>query len=187
LGAAMRSLTTLRELIDQVLIHDRLEAHPQPVREPLDIRALIEQAVTDASLTTEQRQLAILIQAPQTLPFSGDPRVLRSAISNLLGNAIKFTHEGEKIAIRAERRYSSVNIEIEDGCGGLPEGNPRDLFKPFLQRGADRSGFGLGLAIVKQGIEAHGGKVSVTNLPGKGCVFALELPDEPPETIDPTE
>jgi len=185
LSAVMRNLTTLRDLIDQVLVHDRLEARLQLQREQLDIRALIEQAIIDASLTARQRQLEILIHAPAALPYAGDPRVLRSAISNLLGNAIKFTHEGEKIAIRAERRNAAVSLEIEDRCGGLPEGNTQDLFKPFLQRGEDRSGFGLGLAIVKQGIEAHGGKVSVTNLRGKGCVFSLELPDEPSATIEP--
>jgi signal transduction histidine kinase len=75
-------------------------------------------------------------------------------------------------------------IEIEDRCGGLPQGDSQELFKPFVQRGSDRPGFGLGLAIVEQSIKAHGGLVTVRNLPGKGCVFSLELPHSPlPESI----
>jgi signal transduction histidine kinase len=71
----------------------------------------------------------------------------------------------------------TTTVEVEDACGGLPAGNAAQLFEPFVQRGEDRSGFGLGLAIVKQALEAHGGRVSVRNLPGTGCVFCLELPE----------
>jgi signal transduction histidine kinase len=102
--------------------------------------------------------------------------LLRSALGNLIANAVKFTHEGETVQVRAARREDSIRIEIEDRCGGLPAGDPQELFTPFVQRGKDKTGFGLGLAIVKQAAEAHGGKVSVQNLPGSGCVFSLELP-----------
>jgi hypothetical protein len=67
-------------------------------------------------------------------------------------------------------------VEVEDECGGLPEGKAEELFTPFVQRGADRSGFGLGLAITKHAAEAHHGTVQVSNLPGKGCIFMLSLP-----------
>jgi signal transduction histidine kinase len=70
-----------------------------------------------------------------------------------------------------------ITVEVEDGCGGLPQENTTELFEPFVQRGENRTGFGLGLAIVKQALEAHGGRVSVRNLPGKGCVFLLDLSD----------
>jgi light-regulated signal transduction histidine kinase (bacteriophytochrome) len=96
---------------------------------------------------------------------------------NVLGNAVKFTHEGSAISVRAQRHDGGITVEVEDCCGGLPRGNTTELFEPFVQRGENRTGFGLGLAIVKQALEAHGGRVSVRNLPGKGCVFALELPD----------
>jgi signal transduction histidine kinase len=175
-GMLNRSLTVLRELIDKVLTAERLAGGVPLSREPLDLHALLDQVVTENRLTAEQRKIELTISVPATLPFNGDPRLLRSAIDNVLGNAIKFSHEDSTVAIRAARREKQVVIEIEDSCGGLPDGNTSELFKPFVQRDENRSGFGLGLAIVKQAVEAHGGRVSVRNLADKGCVFVLELP-----------
>jgi signal transduction histidine kinase len=67
-------------------------------------------------------------------------------------------------------------IEVEDECGGLPPGDSEELFKVFEQRGGDRSGLGLGLAISRRGVEANGGKLYVRDLPGRGCVFTIDLP-----------
>jgi signal transduction histidine kinase len=170
LGMLTRNLNALRDLIDQVLTADRLAGQ-------IPLRTLLEQVVADAQLAAERRQVAIAVQAPVALPFNGEQRLLRSAIGNVLGNAVKFTHEGSAISVRAQRHDGGITVEVEDGCGGLPQGNTTELFEPFVQRGDNRTGFGLGLAIVKQALEAHGGRVSVRNMPGKGCVFLLDLPD----------
>jgi signal transduction histidine kinase len=69
-----------------------------------------------------------------------------------------------------------VCIEVSDECGGLPSGRAEELFRPFEQQGADRSALGLGLAICKRGVEANGGTLGVRDVPGKGCVFSVELP-----------
>ena len=124
--------------------------------------------ITDNRLAAERRQIEFKLEVPDRLPFSGDQRLLRSAIGNLLANAVKFTHEAQRITVRAARRDGGITIEVEDRCGGLPGDNVEDLFEPFVQRGENRTGFGLGLAIVKQAAEAHGGKVHVRNLPGQG-------------------
>lgn len=175
-GMLTRNLTSLRDLIDKVLTAERLAVGAPMTREPLDLHALLDQAVTENRLTAEQRHVELTLSAPSTLPFSGDPRLLRSSIDNVIGNAIKFTHEGSVVTIRAARHDKLIRIEIEDACGGLPEGKAPELFEPFVQDDKDGKGFGLGLAIVKQAIEAHGGRVSVRNLPNKGCVFVFELP-----------
>jgi signal transduction histidine kinase len=177
LGMLTRNLNALRELIDQVLTADRLAGQIQLRRESFDLRAVLGQVVAEAQLAAQQRHVEIAVQTPDALAFNGDQRLLRSAIGNVLGNAVKFTHEGSAITVRAGRHDGGMRIEVEDGCGGLPEGNAAQLFELFVQRGEDRTGFGLGLAIVKQALEAHGGRVSVRNVPGKGCVFALDLPD----------
>ena len=67
-------------------------------------------------------------------------------------------------------------IEVEDECGGLPDGNVNALFRPFEQRGADRTGLGLGLAISRWGAEANDGRICARNLPGHGCIFTIDLP-----------
>ena len=69
-----------------------------------------------------------------------------------------------------------VLIEVEDECGGIPEGQG-DPFQPFgAQRGTDRTGLGLGLAIARKAVRAHGGDIHIHNMPGKGCVFSIEVP-----------
>ncbi len=80
-----------------------------------------------------------------------------------------------RIVTSAER----VLIEIQDECGGLLEENVNELFRPFEQRNADRTGLGLGLAFSRWGVEANDGRVYARNLPGKGCVFTVDLPRVP--------
>ena len=72
--------------------------------------------------------------------------------------------------------HVTVQLEVEDECGGLPEGQAENLFRPFTQRSADRTGVGLGLAIARASVEANGGTIQARNLPGTGCVFTVELP-----------
>jgi signal transduction histidine kinase len=71
---------------------------------------------------------------------------------------------------------SRVLIEVEDECGGLPPGKAEELFLQFEQRGVDRTGLGLGLSISRRSVEADGGEIHVRDLPGVGCVFAIDLP-----------
>ena len=79
------------------------------------------------------------------------------------------------VDVSAER----VLIEIQDECGGLPSGNVNELFRPFQQRGADRTGMGLGLAFSRWGVEANNGRLYARNLPDRGCVFSIDLPRIP--------
>jgi signal transduction histidine kinase len=68
------------------------------------------------------------------------------------------------------------SVEIEDECGGLPE-STGNLFQPFGdRRGTDRSGLGLGLSIARKAVRAHKGDILVRNMPGKGCVFTIDVP-----------
>ena len=69
-----------------------------------------------------------------------------------------------------------LRIDVEDHCGGLPQGAVEDVFQPFKQSGEDRSGLGLGLAICRRSVEANNGVLSVRDAPGSGCVFTIELP-----------
>ena len=72
-----------------------------------------------------------------------------------------------------------VLFDVEDECGGLPAGKVEELFAPYTQRGRDRSGVGLGLSICLKAARANRGEVGVRDLPGKGCVFTLDLPRRP--------
>jgi signal transduction histidine kinase len=78
--------------------------------------------------------------------------------------------------LRACADGNRVLIEVADHCGGLPPGKAQRLFAPFVQDGADRSGLGLGLTIARRSVEASGGRLSVRDVPAKGCVFTIDLP-----------
>jgi len=108
--------------------------------------------------------------------IEADRQVLAAVVMNLLQNAFKFTRPGTTVVLRVVASAARVLIEIQDECGGLPSGNVNDLFRPFEQRGVDRTGLGLGLAFSRWGIEANNGQIYARNLPEKGCVFTVDLP-----------
>ncbi|MEO5767164.1 MAG: sensor histidine kinase [Polyangia bacterium] len=171
-----RNLRRIVEVVDNALSHASLKMGVTPRIEVVPLRTFIDEIAFDASADTEEKQVTLQVNIPESLEIEADVRLLRSAISNLLQNAIKFSHPGATITVRALQTPGEVRIEVEDGCGGLPPGRAQDLFMPLVQRGADQSGFGLGLAIAQQAAEAHNGTIRVRDLPGQGCVFTINLP-----------
>jgi signal transduction histidine kinase len=108
---------------------------------------------------------------------TADPQLLGSAIFNLLQNAFKYTVANGTVVLRVRSDGGAVSIEVEDECGGLPEENAEAFFTPFGERrGKDRTGLGLGLSISRKAVRESGGDIRAHNLPGKGCVFSIELP-----------
>jgi signal transduction histidine kinase len=171
-----RNLRRIVEVVDNALSHASLKMGVTPRIEVVSLRSFTEEIAFDASADTEEKQLKVQVNIPESLEIEADVRLLRSALSNLFHNAIKFSHPGATIAVRALKTPGEVRIEVEDGCGGLPPGRAQDLFMPLVQRGTDQSGFGLGLAIALQAAEAHNGTIRVRDLPGQGCVFTIDLP-----------
>jgi signal transduction histidine kinase len=174
-----RSLTRLQGLIDGSLVNLQRDAmvarHSRIHRENVSLRSLISGVWTDVALEASERDVTVECDVPE-LSVVGDSAILYSAISNLARNAVKFTHGGGRVIMRAGVVGDSVHIEVEDQCGGLPPESLEKIFDPFVQVGEDRSGFGLGLSITKHAAEAHGGAVHVRNIVGKGCMFVLEIP-----------
>jgi len=171
-----RGLTRMHELIDSTLRTAQMATTVHLQREPVTLSALLEDMEMSAAASAEERQVTLTFEFADDVTIDVDPRLIRSALTNLVRNAVKFSHAGGAVAVRARNTDERVLIEVEDSCGGLPPGMVQQAFAPFAQLGADRSGFGLGLAIAKQAADAHQGVIRVQDLPGKGCVFALELP-----------
>ena len=113
-----------------------------------------------------------------------DRQLIAAALANLLQNAFKFSRPNGHVVLRTDTAFAPgrVAIEVEDECGGLPQGSAEDLFRPFEQRSNDRSGLGLGLAIARESVETNGGLIRARNLPGKGCIFTIDLPLSPRES-----
>ncbi len=174
-----RSLQRLSTLINTSLTEVRLASGAQSP-ERVSVRGLLEQVAVGSSMEASARGLAFeVVLCEVEVHAMIDHPLIAAAIANLLQNAFKFTRPGTRVVLRASATQQVVLIEVEDQCGGLPPGKAADLFRPFEQRGADRSGLGLGLSISRKSVEANGGELRVRDIPGRGCVFAIEFPRAP--------
>jgi signal transduction histidine kinase len=175
-----RSLMGLRELIDSSLADVRLSAGLEN-KERVSIAEFAEEMEIGALMQARVRGAHFGMKpVDRTLAVEGDRPLLATVISNFLQNAFKFTRRGGCVTLTVRATTDRVFLDVEDECGGLPPGKAEDLFRPFAQRGSDRGGLGLGLAICRRAAEANGGHIHVRDLPGKGCVFTLELRRVPP-------
>ena len=171
-----RSLLGLRDLIDRSVAAVRLEAGLEAF-ETMVVAEFLEEVEIAALLQATSRGVLFSMNAiDRSVTMDGDRQILSAALSNLLHNAFKFTHPHESVSLTTTWTADRVVMSVEDHCGGLPPGKADELFLPYAQRGADRSGLGLGLSIVQKAAIAHGGGLRVEDLPGKGCVFTLDLP-----------
>ncbi len=181
-----RAVDEVRGLVDKSLVdvqrQSRAGREPVPIPAPFDFIELVRAVVENNSAHGNMRSIEVEVEAPDELPVELDRVLVRSVLTNLLRNAIKFSCSNEKVRFRVRRVDSRVHVEVEDRCGGLPEGAASKMFEPFSQMGEDRSGFGLGLAITRQAVDAHGGRIQVHNVDG-GCVFVVDLPAKYEPTI----
>ncbi|MEZ0312068.1 MAG: sensor histidine kinase [Myxococcota bacterium] len=172
-----RSLARLRDLIDRSLADVRLTEGLPERRERIAVNDLIEDVRVSAAMDAKNRGIGFTTQGVEaSVVVEADRQTLAAAVANLLQNALKFTRPNTEVSLVAHAHDGCVLIEVADACGGLPQGSEDDLFQAFSQRGNDRTGLGLGLSISRRGVEANGGKVSVRNIPGTGCVFTVDLP-----------
>jgi signal transduction histidine kinase len=172
-----RSLSRIAALVDGSLTHLRLESGGAPSLERVSMRQLVLESAAYAGMEASTRGLTFHVEAGEPeVEVMVDRQLLTAALANLLQNALKFTAPGSRVSLVVRATDERVVVEVADECGGLPPGEAADLFRPFQQRGADRSGLGLGLSITRKSVEANGGLLQVRNIPGQGCVFCIDLP-----------
>ena len=171
-----RSLLGARDLIARALAETRLTQGIQN-REPFLVASLIDE-LTPAAILAANGQGLTMVVAPigDDVAVDGDRQVLSAVLMNLLQNAFKFTHKHTTVTLRVVATADRVHIEVEDECGGLPGHNVDQLFHPFEQRSANRTGLGLGLAFSRWATEANNGHITARSLPGVGCIFTVDLP-----------
>jgi len=174
-----RSLMGLRDLVDRSLADVRLDGGIGRL-EPISVAELVEEVEIAALLQAQAKGLHLAVKSVDpTVTIEGDRPVLAAAIANLLHNAFKFTRAHGHVSLIVRATDDRVLFDVEDECGGLPPGQAEELFRPYEQRGNDRSGLGLGLSICLRTAKANGGVMRVRDIPGKGCVFTLDLPRAP--------
>ncbi len=176
-----RSFARIQDLVDRSLADVRLDAGLlNVVRVP--VWELLEEAEITGAMFAEERELCLeVLPVDHDVIVEGDRAILAATLANLLQNAFKFTRPGTNVVLRATTTTKTrVLIDVEDHCGGLPDGAPDILARPFMQRDQDRSGLGLGLSICVKAMNMMSGQLHIRDLPGEGCVFTLDLPKQPP-------
>ncbi len=171
----------LEGMVNDLLDFARLDAGTFRLHcEETDLAMRVQELVESLRPQAEEKHLTLSVQVPEgPLTRVLDPQRIERVLANLIGNALKFTAEGGRIAVRVTEDDAGVLCEVEDtGIGIAPEDLPK-LFQRFTQLEAGarmKAGTGLGLSISKAQIEAHGGTIGVRSEPGKGSTFWFRLP-----------
>jgi signal transduction histidine kinase len=172
----------LGRLVEQLLDLSRLDSGEVPLhREQVPVGRLVSRVVSEISVARQTADVAIERSIPEDIPaLDADEERLHQVLFNLVDNAVRFTPPGGEVTIAAGRRNGSVEISVADtGVGIPPEHLPR-LFERFYRvdqaRSREDGGTGIGLAIARSVVEAHGGHIRAESIPGKGSVFAFDLP-----------
>lgn len=143
--------------------------------------ALLQEAAESAELEAARRGVRLRWRSPigDSLHVVADPKGVAQILTNLIGNALKFTPEGGLVETIAQRDGDDVRFTITDTGPGIPADELPHLFERFYQARGNaqkRKGLGLGLAIAKGLAEAHGGRIWVESLPGAGSSFNFTIP-----------
>jgi signal transduction histidine kinase len=177
-GAVLdRCLIGLRTLIDRSLAEVRVTAGMPPRHELTSLADFVKQIASSAAIEATAHECELSVSSvDEHLAVDVDRDMLFSAVGNLLQNAFKFTQHRTEVSLSAYAIADRVLIDVEDHCGGLPPGTAEQMFLPFTQSAADKSGLGLGLAICLRSVAANNGALRVRDVPGSGCVFTIDLP-----------
>ena len=195
------SLARARDVVDALLEFARSGARPGPSAR-CAVAPVIEQAVEEARITHPDFHLELSAEPDVVFPCSSG--VVTSLVTNLMNNAFKYGHTGERkeLRVRALResggdgdgdgdgyatRGGQVRLEVEDGGPGIPEEAESRIFLPYQRAagGEGIAGLGLGLATVRKLTEAHGGRCGVRSRPGEGATFWVTFPANPAKAGEP--
>ncbi|AEI67115.1 two-component sensor histidine kinase [Corallococcus macrosporus] len=184
-----RPLETIRKavaranrLIQDLLDVARLEAgHLSVERAPVETAAFIKEAAELHRALAEAKSIRLTTDVPEDAPaLLADPARALQVLSNLLGNAIKFTPEGGHVTVQAVPEGDMMRFSVRDTGPGIQPEHLTHLFEAFWQAAAGKKeGAGLGLAIAKGLVDAHGGRIWVDSSPGLGSTFSFTLPTLP--------
>jgi len=172
----------LHRIAENFLTFSRLERG----RQALELGAVAPHAIAAQAVAPFAARLAapgcaFTIEVAESLPeILADSEALAQVLANLIDNALKYTGEEKRIALRAYKDGAALAFTVEDNGIGIPQEERRAIFEPFHQvdqrLSRTREGAGLGLAIVRRIVKAHGGEITVAGEPGKGTVFTVKIP-----------
>ena len=178
LGVIQRSAETMQHLISDLLDLSLRSGRFNVKRSRLDLDALCHETMELFSAEAESRGIELSCRIDADLPpVRGDGRRVAQLLSNLIGNALKFTDRPGQVVLRAKRCDEGVLLSVVDTGRGIPREHLPHLFEPHWRSGADTgSGTGLGLSIARSIVEAHDGRIWADSSPGGGTTVCFVLP-----------
>jgi len=146
----------------------------------VSVRVPVEKAVESLAVQAMRKAVELTATVPEPAPVVwGDQGTLTQVLVNIIGNAIKYSREGGRVAVTAEADGDAVRLAVADGGIGIaPDDLPHifDAFYTAQPGAAGERGSGLGLAVTRRIVEAHGGAIAVQSTPGTGSTFVITLP-----------
>jgi signal transduction histidine kinase len=179
LGHIRESGEKIHALVNNFLDMSRIESGRLVLdRRPVDLSEVVAHAIDQHAWSARRRGLDLSLDAKPPLSVVADEAQMERVITNLIGNAIKYTPEGGTIRVTTARRNGNVAVAVRDTGRGIPADELPHLFEKYRRvREKHRTeGTGLGLFIAKTIVEAHGGEIEVESAPGAGSTFTLLLP-----------
>jgi len=172
----------LHALIQDLLQLARIESGENVFEvQPVDVASVVDECVEEQSAVAQSKSQCLFTEPSVTeISVRADAEGLRTILSNLIDNAVKYTQEGGTIAVRWRAEEGSAVIEVQDNGPGIPEEHHPRIFERFYRvdraRSRDVGGTGLGLSIVKHLVQVFGGDIDIRSQPGQGTTFAVHLP-----------
>lgn len=176
-----RSALTLSSLVGDLGRGMAIDTHTSLELRRLELNDLVGSVADRSRLVADAKNMSIVFRASgpgEDCWVDADEARLDRALSNLIGNAVKFSPDGSSVAVgvRRERQYGLITVS-DEGPGISAEGKSR-IFEVFHREAgtAHLPGLGLGLHITREIAEGHGGHIEVDSEPGRGATFALRIP-----------
>lgn len=183
LGSCLEECSRLSRIIDSMLFIARSEdPRTQIKREPVDVSRELQRMRDYFELPASEAGVELSISCASNVHGDLDRLLFQRAIGNLVGNAIRYTPRGGRVAVSAARDNGDIRVEVSDtGCGIAPEDLPH-IFDRFYRADPARTtapgNAGLGLAIVKSIVALHGGTITARSQPGQGTSMSIRMPSE---------
>jgi two-component system sensor histidine kinase CpxA len=180
-----RETNRLNQLIQKLLTIARLDGGDEFIQKsPLRLEYLISEIAKDAAFEAQDRRCEVEVDVVDDCVVTGNPRLLQSAIENVVRNAVRYTEPGTNVQVRLEQGMGAKGpeavVRVTDSGPGVPEEAIDKLFRPFYRiddaRGRQTGGVGLGLAITERAVALHGGAIRAVNRPQGGLMVEIRLP-----------
>ena len=189
LDVVWRHATRMERLVTDLLRLARLDSRQEVLEIAVcDVGQIFRGVVADLAPAIEsKRQHVVIDPAADACRVEADPAKLHDVVRNLVENAVNYSPEDAEIRLAAVRDGGACTIRVIDAGPGIPPGDLTRVFERFyrVDKSRSRPGTGLGLAIVKHLVELHGGKVRAANLPQRGAVFTVTLPERQEGHVTP--